>query len=169
MAIGGWVAIHQDITSQKRAEAELAHMARYDALTGLANRALFMEKANEALARMRAVGEGFSVLMLDLDRFKSRQRFARSCGRRTLLQDRCRAAATGRDADVDTVARLGGDEFAIHSDGAARTTVMARSRWPTASSRSITEPYDLDGRKSRHRHQHRHHLGAEGRAPTPTR
>ena len=71
MSDGGWVAIHQDITAQKRVEAELARMARYDALTGLANRALFMEKANEALARMREHGEEFSILMLDLDRFKT--------------------------------------------------------------------------------------------------
>src|SRR5262249_37664169 len=71
MSDRGWVEIHQDITSQKRAEAELAHLARYDALTGLANRALFTEEANEALARMRDRGKGFAVLMLDLDRFKS--------------------------------------------------------------------------------------------------
>src|SRR5262249_25959910 len=58
----GWVEIHQDITSQKRAEAELAHLARYDALTGLANRALFTEKANDALVCMRDRGTRFSVL-----------------------------------------------------------------------------------------------------------
>ena len=68
---GGWVAVHQDITAQKRVEAELAHMARYDALTGLANRALFLEKVNEALARMASHGEPFTILMLDLDRFKA--------------------------------------------------------------------------------------------------
>src|SRR5262249_5389023 len=58
----GWVEIHQDITSEKRAEAELAHLARYDALTGLANRALFTEKANDALVCMRDRGTRFSVL-----------------------------------------------------------------------------------------------------------
>ena len=69
---GGWVAVHQDITAQKRAEAELAHMARYDALTGLANRALFLEKVNErAHSHGRRHDEPFSVLMLDLDRFKA--------------------------------------------------------------------------------------------------
>ena len=68
---GGWVAVHQDITAQKRVEAELAHMARYDALTGLANRALFLEKVNEALARVTSHNDPFSVLMLDLDRFKA--------------------------------------------------------------------------------------------------
>src|SRR5580704_18015234 len=67
----GWVAIHQDITLQKRIEADLARMARYDDLTGLANRALFMETANQALVRMREQGQGFSILMIDLDRFKT--------------------------------------------------------------------------------------------------
>src|SRR5262249_30631623 len=63
MSDEGWVEIHQDITAQKRAEAELARMARYDPLTGLANRALFTEKARNALVRMRDCGEGFSVLL----------------------------------------------------------------------------------------------------------
>src|SRR5262249_10155490 len=62
---GGWVAIHQDITTQERIEAELARMAHFDALTGLANRALFLEKVNEALVRMQRFGEHFAVLMMD--------------------------------------------------------------------------------------------------------
>src|SRR5262249_19187703 len=53
MSGGGWVAVHQDITQQKRAEAELAHMARYDGLTGLANRTLFLDQANAALLGTR--------------------------------------------------------------------------------------------------------------------
>src|ERR1051326_7512272 len=68
---GGWVAIHQDITAQKRVEAEVAHMARHDSLTDLSNRTLFMEKIVEALARLRRGGETFSVFMIDVDRFKA--------------------------------------------------------------------------------------------------
>jgi len=141
----GWVEIHQDITSQKRAEAELAHLARYDALTGLANRALFIEKANEALARMRNRGNGFAVLMLDLDRFKSvNDSLGHSVGD-TLLK--IVAERLQRVASVDdTVARFGGDEFAIlhaadrqHNDGA----IALASRILAV----ITEPYDLDGRR----------------------
>src|SRR5258708_12027814 len=58
---GGWVAIHQDITSQKRVEAELAHMARYDPLTGLANRAVFFAQPNEPLPPPRPHGAPFST------------------------------------------------------------------------------------------------------------
>ena len=68
---GGWVAIHQDITTQKRVEAELARMARYDPLTGLANRAVFLEKDEQSAGAHERLGEHFSVLMLDLDQFKA--------------------------------------------------------------------------------------------------
>ena len=66
--MGSLRRVQVSLTQKSR---ELAHMARYDALTGLANRALFLEKVNEALARMASHGEQFSVLMLDLDRFKA--------------------------------------------------------------------------------------------------
>ena len=54
MPDGGWVAIHQDITAQKRAEAQIAYMARHDDLTSLANRAVLL-KQNAEVARARAV------------------------------------------------------------------------------------------------------------------
>jgi diguanylate cyclase (GGDEF)-like protein len=141
---GGWVTIHQDITAQKRAEAELAHMARYDILTGLANRALFMERASEAIARMRRGGERFSILMLDLDRFKAvNDVLGHAIGDSLLKAVAERLSKLARD--VDTVARLGGDEFAIiqtlsDDEGAA---VALADRILGA----ITEPYDLAGRK----------------------
>jgi diguanylate cyclase (GGDEF)-like protein len=145
MANGGWVAVHQDITAQKRVEAELAHMARYDALTGLANRALFLEKVDEALARLSSHGEPFSVLMLDLDRFKAvNDSLGHSIGDSLLRAVGERLRRLVRDLDV--VARLGGDEFAIIqiSDMNQRdqVTVMANRILST-----VTEPYDIDGRK----------------------
>jgi diguanylate cyclase (GGDEF)-like protein len=145
MSDRGWVEIHQDITSQKRAEAELAHMARYDALTGLANRALFTEKSNDAFARMRDRGEGFSVLMLDLDRFKSvNDSLGHSVGDLLLkiVAERLRRV-TSVD---DTVARFGGDEFAILHGGEGQRSDDAKE----LASRIlavITEPYDLEGRR----------------------
>jgi diguanylate cyclase (GGDEF)-like protein len=145
MAEGGWVAVHQDITAQKRVEAELAHMARYDALTGLANRALFLEKVDEALARMSTHGEPFSVLMLDLDRFKAVNDSLGHAIGDTLLRavgERLRRLVR----EVDVVARLGGDEFAIiqiaDMNQSDQVTVLANRILST-----ITEPYDIDGRK----------------------
>jgi diguanylate cyclase (GGDEF)-like protein len=145
MSEGGWVAIHQDITAQKRVEAELERMARYDVLTGLANRALFMERANAAVARTREAGESFAILMLDLDRFKTvNDSLGHPVGDSLLrlVAQRLRRMAP----DVDDVARLGGDEFAVlqavdkdHKD----ETVMLANRILAA----ITEPYELDGRR----------------------
>jgi diguanylate cyclase (GGDEF)-like protein len=142
---GGWVAVHQDITAQKRVEAELAHMARYDALTGLANRALFLEKVNEALLRLSRHDEPFSVLMLDLDRFKAvNDSLGHAIGDSLLKAVGERLRRLVRDLDV--VARLGGDEFAIiqiaDSNQLDQVTVLA-NRVLSA----LTEPYDIDGRK----------------------
>jgi diguanylate cyclase (GGDEF)-like protein len=145
MSNGGWVAVHQDITAQKRVEAELAHMARYDALTGLANRALFLEKINESLARATTHNEPFSVLMLDLDRFKAvNDSLGHAIGDALLkaVGDRLRRMVR----DLDIVARLGGDEFAViqmaGTNQRDQATVLA-NRILSA----LTEPYDIDGRK----------------------
>jgi diguanylate cyclase (GGDEF)-like protein len=145
MSDEGWVEIHQDITAQKRAEAELDHLARYDSLTGLANRALFTEKASDALVRMRDRGEGFSILLLDLDRFKNvNDSLGHSVGD-TLLKlvaERLRHVVS----EGDVVARFGGDEFAIlhGSGGGRRDAAIALADGLLAI---ITEPYDLDGRR----------------------
>jgi len=145
---GGWVAIHQDITSQKRVEAELARMARYDPLTGLANRAVFLAQTNAALARARQRGTQFSVLMLDLDQFKAvNDSLGHAAGDALLrtVAERLRRIMH----DVDHVARFGGDEFALlqiagknRKDFRADTTVLA-----DRILQAVTEPYDLGGRK----------------------
>jgi diguanylate cyclase (GGDEF)-like protein len=142
---GGWLAIHQDISEQKRIETELEHMARYDALTGLANRTLFLEKAGAALARMRRLGEGFSILMLDLDRFKTvNDSLGHPAGDALLKEVARRLTRTTRA--IDCVARLGGDEFAVLQapEKNQREGVIALS---DRILRSLTEPFHLDGHK----------------------
>ena len=141
---GGWVSIHQDITAQKRIEAELEHLACHDALTGLANRSLFTEKANAALARMRRHGEAFSVLMLDLDRFKSvNDSFGHPAGDALLGEIARRLLNTVRE--VDCVARFGGDEFAVLQAPCKdqKAGAIALSDRVLAA---VTEPYDFNGR-----------------------
>jgi diguanylate cyclase (GGDEF)-like protein len=145
---GGWVAIHQDITSQKRVEAELAHMARYDPLTGLANRAVFLAQTNAALARARRPGGQFSILMLDLDQFKAvNDSLGHATGDSLLrtVAERIRQIMP----DADHVARFGGDEFALlaiagNDQNDHRAGAMALA---DRLLQAITEPYDLGGRK----------------------
>jgi diguanylate cyclase (GGDEF)-like protein len=100
-----------------RAHAALAHQAMHDALTGLANRALFRERVGRALARRAAgrgagAGDGVAVLVVDLDDFKTvNDTLGHAAGDRLVqgVATRLQGATRG----VDTVARLGGDEFAV--------------------------------------------------------
>ena len=109
---GGWVATHEDITERQRAEARIAHMARHDALTDLANRVLFREKMDEALTRLDRKNEGFNVFVFDLDLFKAvNDTLGHPVGDALLKAVAQRLRQTVRD--IDTVGRLGGDEFAI--------------------------------------------------------
>jgi diguanylate cyclase (GGDEF)-like protein len=95
----------------KAKEAQAHHLAYHDALTGLPNRALFNDRAEQAMIRARH-GEKAAILLLDLDRFKNvNDRFGHLAGD-ALIQEVARRLTTVVDPD-DTVARLGGDEFAI--------------------------------------------------------
>jgi diguanylate cyclase (GGDEF)-like protein len=140
---GGWVAIHQDITGSRRDEERVAFMARHDLLTGLANRASFMEKLEEAGARLRRRHETFTVFMLDLDRFKNvNDSLGHPAGDALLGEtaDRLRKALR----ETDLVARLGGDEFAVIQAGEAdqRGAAVELAKRLIAL---ISAPYDLAG------------------------
>ncbi|HEY7383570.1 MAG TPA: EAL domain-containing protein [Beijerinckiaceae bacterium] len=109
---GGSIATYQDVTEQKRAEAQIHHMAHHDALTGLPNRLLFRDRMEQALARVRRNGEIIAVLFVDLDHFKDvNDTLGHAVGDALLQQVAERIKSVLRE--VDTVARLGGDEFAI--------------------------------------------------------
>ena len=143
MTDGGWVAIHQDITAQKRAEAQITYMARHDGLTGLANRAVLLEKIEEAIARQRRYGRRFTIFMLDLDLFKMvNDSLGHPVGDELLKMVARRLSACIRE--TDTVARLGGDEFAILTPagvGQRDAAVVTAGRLLEA----VAAPYELDG------------------------
>ena len=111
LADGGWVATLEDITERRRFDERIAHLAHYDALTGLPNRVLFQERLEAALARIDP-GEQLAVLYIDIDEFKS---VNDSLGHR--IGDELLKSVAARLSDcldqTAFVARLGGDEFAV--------------------------------------------------------
>jgi len=111
-AVRGVVMNFRDITERKALEEQLRHQAFHDALTGLANRSLFLDRLEHALARASRGGPPTAVLYLDLDDFKAvNDRLGHAEGDRLLVAVAERLRAATRAAD--TVARLGGDEFAV--------------------------------------------------------
>ena len=97
---------------RKQIEERLNHMARYDHLTDLPNRALFRDRLQNALARARREQERMAMLYLDLDRFKEiNDTLGHAAGDALLREVSRRLGTCVRDSD--TVGRLGGDEFAV--------------------------------------------------------
>ena len=105
-----------DISARKRAEEELRRAAMHDALTGLLNRAYFLESLERAVARVqRRPDQTMALLFLDLDRFKQiNDSLGHLAGDRLLASIARRLHACVRPGDI--LARLGGDEFAVLLD-----------------------------------------------------
>ncbi len=141
-----------DITDRKRTEEQLKHAANHDPLTGLANRAQFVQRVEQAVNRAQRVdGYCFAVLFLDFDRFKSindslghdiGDQLLRSIAGRLVTNVRNVDAASRFDAD-HLPARLGGDEFVILLDGlkAPSDAVVVTKRLQ----QELSEPHILEG------------------------
>jgi diguanylate cyclase (GGDEF)-like protein/PAS domain S-box-containing protein len=111
-AISHFVAVFSDISSVKRSEHELAHLAHYDALTGLPNRLLFADRTEQAQTYARRNKQCLALLLIDLDHFKHiNDSLGHNVGDE-VLKAVCERLANLVGKGV-TVARLGGDEFAV--------------------------------------------------------
>ncbi|CAA7612987.1 PAS-domain containing protein [Magnetospirillum sp. SS-4] len=109
---GGFVSIYTDVTERKAAEEEINRLARFDSLTGLANRHSLESRLEQSLADSRRHETRLAVLFLDLDRFKSvNDTLGHAVGDELLIEVSRRLQSCVRESDI--VARLGGDEFVV--------------------------------------------------------
>jgi len=128
--VSGLVLTTRDVTHRVALEEQLVHRAFHDELTGLANRALFTNRVEQALLRASRTALRTAVLFLDLDDFKEvNDSMGHAAGDSLLTQSAERLRACLRAGD--TAARLGGDEFAVlleelSDDGSEVTNVSNR-------------------------------------------
>ncbi|NTW41419.1 MAG: diguanylate cyclase [Cellulomonadaceae bacterium] len=140
------ICMVNDVTTRRRAEAELTYNALHDPLTGLPNRALLTEQLGLALGRAQRSGTTVGVLYLDLDHFKEvNDSFGHAAGDALLVDVAARLASAMRESD--TAGRMGGDEFVVLCEGAASDAdVMATA---DRVGRALTIDLDTDGQQLR--------------------
>ncbi|HEX6540059.1 MAG TPA: EAL domain-containing protein [Candidatus Dormibacteraeota bacterium] len=120
---------------------QMRHMAYHDVLTGLPNRALFLEHLTRAVSNARRSGQTLAVLFVDLDRFKLvNDSLGHPAGDRLLSAVASRLRRSLRDSDL--AARLGGDEFAVLAEN---TTPEGAAAIAEAITESLRDPFDIDG------------------------
>ncbi|WP_224701642.1 bifunctional diguanylate cyclase/phosphodiesterase [Devosia aquimaris] len=108
---GGWVTTIDDVTSEQRSQAAVAHLAFHDSLTNVLNRTAFNEQLDQALTTAETSDLNFAVLAIDLDRFKEiNDTYGHVVGDEVLKGLAMRLSAAVRDGEI--IARVGGDEFA---------------------------------------------------------
>lgn len=134
---GQWriVGTLHDITSRKQSEQEITYYAYYDTLTDLPNRRLFIEQLETAIASAKRHQSRFTLMFLDLDRFKHvNDTYGHHVGDELLCQASARIKECVRESDLvakiavdadNRVARLAGDEFTVLLDGVDRVEEVA--------------------------------------------
>lgn len=142
ITVVGFHVMRQDVTAQKREKQRLLKLSQVDALTGLTNRAGFLQKLNDSMAACRENSGLMAVMYLDIDRFKPvNDTYGHAVGDALLKAFSARLSNTVRASD--TVARLGGDEFTIIMDRISKPDDAA----VTASKivHAMQQPFELDG------------------------
>jgi diguanylate cyclase (GGDEF)-like protein/PAS domain S-box-containing protein len=148
-ADGGFVGYHgvsRDITERRLAEDSIRHLATHDTLTGLPNRALFVEELGRSMRDARRDGHQLALLFVDLDHFKIINDTLGHDAGDVLLAQMARALRNCLRPN-DLVARLGGDEFVVllrHAAGKHEAAVVARKLLS-----AVTQPLSLKGQECR--------------------
>ena len=132
-----------EILERERAEAQVRHQATHDMLTGLPNRTLFHDRLSAAMQGAAVGGQGFALVLLDINGFKAiNDSYGHPAGDALLQAIAARLRLNLRVGD--TVARLGGDEFALILDQLGQTPVVLERCQQLGA--SLAEPYPLTGR-----------------------
>ena len=143
LEVGGWIAVHEDITERRHAEAQIAHMAKYDLLTDLPDQIFFKEQMVQALKRLPRE-EALAVIYLDLDHFKDvNDTLGHPVGDRLLILVATRIKGSVGGADI--IARFGGDEFAIVQVGVKQPEGAVALAHQLID--AVSAPYDFDGQR----------------------
>ncbi|MQG93958.1 phosphodiesterase DibA [Pseudomonas sp. MN1F] len=139
-----YVAVFSDISAIKHSEQELAYLAHHDPLTGLPNRLLFNDRAEQALAAAQANKRGCALLLLDLDHFQSiNDGLGHTIGDQLLKLVGERLGETvGSNV---TLARLGGDEFGVLAENCQQ--VGQAGKLAQGIIERMREPFEFDGHR----------------------
>ncbi|ADR35626.1 sensor domain-containing protein [Oceanithermus profundus] len=155
-AVRGILVSARDITEHKVYEAQIEHMAYYDALTGLANRRMLRERVEEAIRELGG-GGGFAFVYIDLDRFKNvNDTLGHDIGDALLVQVARRLEEQTGPGDV--LARLGGDEFGLLARRDDQEGVLELAQ---RLIQALRPPFNVEG-------HHIHVSGSAGIALYPT-
>jgi diguanylate cyclase (GGDEF)-like protein/PAS domain S-box-containing protein len=112
-ALTHYVAVFSDISERKASEERMHHLAHFDVLTGLANRALFADRLHQCVARAQRDKSRMALMFIDLDKFKPvNDELGHQVGD-LLLQNVARRLSSCVRRESDTVGRIGGDEFVV--------------------------------------------------------
>jgi diguanylate cyclase (GGDEF)-like protein len=144
MSGGGSVVILEDVTESKRAQERITHLAKYDELTGLANRNQFRERINGMLAAMHKRRNHIAIHLIDLDRFKAiNDTLGHPIGDKLLKEVASRLKTVIRPGDMIT--RFGGDEFVVLQVGTER---YQDAKWLAERlARTLKDPFDIDSHR----------------------
>ncbi len=143
--VTGFRGVGSDVSEAVMAERKIHELARYDSLTGLPNRRMFMEELGRTLVRCNRHDREFALFFIDLDRFKAvNDNLGHAAGDLLLRIVSERLRPVLRDADM--LARLGGDEFVVLTE--AHCSPATLSKVASRIIGTISEPVQIEGRKA---------------------